>query len=329
MRDAMLQSMLEMGIKVTVVHDPRMPLPADGGEIEYLQAGQDPWQLWQQAIERSDMTWLVAPESAGALQRLTTLVQAAGKSLLSSPASAVALAASKYQTYCHLQASGLNTVMTTRAPDFLAQHAWSDTHETKTWVCKPDDGVSCEDTALFDNQDHMQAWLAAGRLDTHVVQPYIAGQPSSLSMLCKAGQAWLLSCNTQLIAEPVAKPAINSELGFNFDLQSSSNDASAFHYQGSVVNGMQQHWSAYANIASQVAAAMPELFGYVGVDLIMDEAGKLQILEVNPRLTTSFAGIAHAIGYNPACLLMDLFYNDDFTLPQGLQRNRIEIKLND
>lgn len=313
MRNAMLEGMLALGMPVSVVHDPRLPEPGLFGlrpacDVHILQPGEDPWALWQQAVQTSDLVWLVAPESGGALEQLSAMVLAANKGLLSCPPEAVALAASKYDTYCRLQEVALNVVPTWRAQEFFVQHAGLKAESL--WVAKPDDGISCEGTALFQDMDAMRTWLSAGRMDSYVIQPYIAGQSASVSMLCRDGQAWLLSCNTQLIAQQ-------------------QDTITGFEYQGSVVNGMAQHWARFAEIAAQVAAAMPELFGYVGVDLLMAAAGELHILEVNPRLTTSFAGIAQAIGYNPACLLMDLFYNVNFTLPPDLQRNRIEIKLND
>ena len=313
MRNAMLEAMLALGMQVSVVHDPRLPEPAlseltPGCDVHILQSGEDPWALWQQAVQDCDLVWLVAPESGGALERLSAMVLAANKGLLSCPPEAVALAASKYDTYCRLQGAALNLLPSWRAQEFFVQPASS--KESSLWVAKPDDGISCEGTALFQDIDAMRTWLSAGRMESYVIQPYIVGESASLSMLCRDGQAWLLSCNTQLIAQQ-------------------QDTITSFQYQGSVVNGMAQHWARFAEIAAQVTAAMPELFGYVGVDLLMDEAGELHILEVNPRLTTSFAGIAQAIGYNPACLLIDLFYNEHFTLPPDLQRNRIEIKLND
>ena len=319
MRNAMLEGILAMGMQVYVVHDPRLPAPPSTCDVHILQPEEDPWQLWQQAVRDSDLVWLVAPESDGALERLSAMVLAENKGLLSCPPQAVALAASKYDTYCRLQNAALKVVPTWRAQEFFVQSAGM--KQQSLWVAKPDDGISCEGTALFKDIDAMRNYLAAGHMQSYVIQPYISGQAVSISMLCRGGQAWLLSCNTQCITQQQV------EDGSTF--QTSAFQGAVFQFRGSVVNGMARHWPRFADIAAQVAQAMPELFAYVGVDLLMDKAGELHILEVNPRLTTSFAGIAQAIGYNPACLLIDLFYNEHFTLPPDLQRNRIEIKLND
>ena len=53
----------------------------------------------------------------------------------------------------------------------------------------------------------------------------------------------------------------------------------------------------YQKIASEIAAAFPDLWGYVGIDLIENETD-CWILEINPRLTTSFVDIEKALGVN-------------------------------
>ena len=52
-------------------------------------------------------------------------------------------------------------------------------------------------------------------------------------------------------------------------------------------------------------AAIPELWGIIGVDII-DSKNGLQVLEVNPRITTSYVGLKESTGLNPAALVLDL-----------------------
>jgi predicted ATP-grasp superfamily ATP-dependent carboligase len=62
----------------------------------------------------------------------------------------------------------------------------------------------------------------------------------------------------------------------------------------------------------------------VGIDVIVDTQGAVQVLEVNPRLTTSFVGMRDAVGVNPARLVLELFYNEDFICPP-LATNTVEV----
>ena len=125
-------------------------------------------------------------------------------------------------------------------------------------------------------------------------------------MLCMKGEAWVLSCNRQLIEQ--------------------ANDS--FHYHGGILNGLQRYWTQFELLARQVAQAMPGLAGYVGIDVMIGDAG-IQVLEVNPRLTTSYAGLEQAIGRNPAKLILDMFYNGSFSSPPLIERNIVEVRLDE
>jgi predicted ATP-grasp superfamily ATP-dependent carboligase len=74
---------------------------------------------------------------------------------------------------------------------------------------------------------------------------------------------------------------------------------------GCVVNGLWNGEESYHLLASQVTAAMPELWGFVGVDFIITPDGPT-IVEINPRITTSYVGLKESIGINPAGLVLDL-----------------------
>lgn len=288
------------GMEILTTRDARLaPL---SGAVEVIQIGQeeDVWLVWERCILEADAFWPIAPENGGVLARLSNLAEKHGKVLLGSSPHAVALTASKYQTFMALRAAGLHAVPTFRPAD-------NSMTDAGPWVGKPDDGAGCEDTRCFFDRIRMQSWLSRnGRMQTHVVQPYMPGTAASLSMLCKDGQAWLLSCNRQLV-----------------ELQGGK-----FRYRGSVLNDMRRHWDEFESIAQAVSKAMPGLAGYVGVDVLVDEK-QAQVLEVNPRLTTSYAGLRRAIGCNPARLVVDLLYNGGFRSLPHIARNIVEIRLNE
>jgi predicted ATP-grasp superfamily ATP-dependent carboligase len=53
-----------------------------------------------------------------------------------------------------------------------------------------------------------------------------------------------------------------------------------------------------------VASAIPGLAGIFGIDLIFAKGGPC-IVEVNPRLTTSYVGLRRALNVNPAVLVLE------------------------
>lgn len=302
--DLMLQSLLgdlaELPqLELLTTRDARLPLLA--GPVEVVTVGQgEIWSCWQDCLARCDLLWPVAPESGGLLERMSGLAGLTGKRLLGSAPQAVALAASKHATAAALASCGVPVVPTFRSGALPAELPGA-------WVAKPDDGAGCEDTRCFADWQALTAWLAA-RPDRRrfVAQPFIAGEAASLSMLCLNGEARLLSCNRQLI-----------EL-----------DDGAFRYHGSVLNGMAQHWAAFERMAQAVAAALPGLTGYVGVDLMLS-GNELLVMEVNPRLTTSYVGLRRAIGCNPARLALDLIYNGGFQTWPDLARDVVHISLDE
>lgn len=298
MRDALLHDLaLLPSVHITTTHDARAAAPAHGHSTK-VEPDDDIWRLWQQGMAEADAVWLIAPETGGMLARLTQLAQDLAKPVLGCDAQSLSIAASKLACAQHLLSKGVPAIPCYR---------YSDSHSTLApygWVAKPDDGAGCEDMLWTDNQSVLQKWMQSRR-HSHVIQPYIPGTAASLSLLCKDGQAWLLSCNQQLITVQDGH----------------------FYYGGSILHGMQAYHAAGQRIASQVAAAMPGLAGYVGIDIIVDAQGDMLVVEVNPRLTTSYAGLHAAINCNPAQLVVDLLlYNGQFSMP-ALQPCKVEIRL--
>ena len=149
---------------------------------------------------------------------------------------------------------------------------------------KPDDGVGCEGIRLLDGGMRACEWFK-GQLEgrNYIAQPYVDGLATSLSILCRDGDACLLSTNEQRVAQTEG----------------------VFRLQGCVVGSSRAACEYYGHLAIKIAAALPGLWGYVGVDLIESAAGP-QVLEVNPRLTTSYAGLRRCLATNPASLVLDL-----------------------
>lgn len=265
-------------VEVVTLRDQRLPpldLPVTsfsvGTEREFAE-------LFADCVEQSDAVWLVAPESGGVLEALSRKVVAGHRILLGSRPDAIHIAGSKLQTSRMLLLNGVPAAKTYYPDEKLPE-------VSQAWVVKPDDGAGCSDTRIFHDRDQALAWIAAQNHAPrqYVMQPFIAGEACSLSVLCREGSSRLLSCNRQRVVVR--------------DNQ--------FYFLGSVVNSIDDPHGKLASLAQQVATAMPGLWGYVGIDIILTDDGPV-VLEVNPRLTTSYAGMHASIKYNPAALVLDL-----------------------
>ncbi len=306
MRDAVLRDLLQIpDLVITTTHDGRLLTSSALPSCILSQAIDrhvDSWEIWDACVLQCDAAWIIAPETDGILLRFTQMVERHNKVLLGCGSNAVRVCASKHASYHVLKNLSYPTPSTYRWHEWQMLNA---NQQSGGWVCKPDDGVGAEDTARFETSVQLNTFMQS-RQHSHVIQPYVQGKPASISMFCKHGKAWLLSANLQKIEHLACDGA----------------DGTQFIYTGSVVNGMVEYWQAFAEIAQQIARDIPDLAGYVGVDLIVNDQA-IWVLEINPRLTSSYPALAEAIACNPAQLLVELICQNNFTMPPITQK-RVE-----
>lgn len=281
---------LDLRIAADAAADPGM-LPA---KIERVGA-DDPRSAWQRVLRTVDAAWPIAPETDGILEQATRLILRSERILLGSRLDALAIARSKTATIRHLAAQRLPVVPTVALHDPLPRSAAG-------WVVKPDDGAGATDTYLFADAAALRRWAAERVGNGWIVQPFIPGTAASLSILAQDGAGWLLSCNLQHV----------------------DGAAGAFAYRGGIVGGAEQRRSAYEPLAERIAAALPGLWGLIGVDLIDAPDGPL-LLEINPRVTTSYVGLGESIGLNPAALAVALLDRPIAALRRRLAPRPVEI----
>ena len=270
---ALVKDLLDLpGLELVSTRDARLPESDLPMHFEAVVRADAVWPLWRRLIEESDAFWPIAPESGGVLERLSRMATDQGRVLFGSAPAAVRVAASKRATAQHLIARGLPAVPCLDAVD-LERRA-------DGWVVKPDDGAGCLDTRFVGNAAAIPAVLADRDC---VVQPCLDGPSASLSLLCQDGDAWLLSYNRQ-------------------DVELSNG---VFRYRGCMVGTAPESGADYAALARQVVAALPGLWGYVGVDMLETRDGPV-IVEINPRLTTSYIGLRESLGRNPAAFVLAL-----------------------
>ncbi|MFS8036312.1 ATP-grasp domain-containing protein [Xanthobacter sp. AM11] len=267
MRDAMVRdlSALPQPVELLLTHDDRLAAPAPGSRP--IGPGDDPFALWSALACTAHVAWPVAPETGGVLARLVRELAASGARVAASTPAAVEIAASKHATAARLAAAGVPHIPTF-APGEAEEALGADR------ITKPDDGAGCEDT---------RRWPAGRRAEPgpgHVIQPYVAGEAASLTVLMRGGEAQLLCANRQHIREVEGR----------------------LFLAGLGVGAIADDDGRLARLAQQVANAIPGLAGIVGMDVILTAAGPV-VVEVNPRLTTAYAGLAAALGINPAGLL--------------------------
>jgi len=263
------------GVEVTALRDPRLTgdMPAT---IHAVRTSEEFWPVFRRAAGQADAVWPIAPEQDGILAGITREVIRCNRTLLGCRPDAVEIAASKRAAAETLGRAGVPVI-----PVYAEENGVPP--EVKEIVVKPDDGAGCQDTRLFQDRDELRNWLQAHPDPKWIFQPFVRGDSGSLSMLCCNGRARLLACNRQKVLIT----------------------GGAFRFDGVSVNAIPDSNGRYTELASRLAYALPGLWGYCGVDFIESFHGPV-VVEVNPRLTTSYAGLHRAIGLNPAELVLCL-----------------------
>ncbi len=280
MLNAVLTDLLQLpGIELVTFRDTGIPQAKwVNGEksLEMILIGNQEafHRSWHDLIQSCDVVWPIAPETDGILERLCDDVESRGKILLTSPSHVVRQTASKHCTQGLLAQHGISVV-----PTYRLSHSRIDL--SPPWVVKPDDGVGCEGSFIVDCDEDLNRCCAEMDLETFVIQPLIEGQSLSLSVLFNRGKAVLLSSNRQCV----------------------DYSANSIHLTGCDVNAIEDIDGGFARLATQVAKAFSGLWGYAGIDLIVTEKDIL-VLEINPRLTTSYVGLSDALGINVAELIL-------------------------
>lgn len=145
----------------------------------------------------------------------------------------------------------------------------ADVSDASGWVIKPDDGVAASGVRRLPEGPRS---VPPG----HLVQPFVTGTPLSLCVLSDGRDARVLSVNRQQIEWDVSGVA---------------------QYRGGITNAIPDR-GRFAPMARAVQAAIPGLWGCWGIDLVLPPDGEPVLIEVNPRLTTAFAHLRAATGFD-------------------------------
>jgi predicted ATP-grasp superfamily ATP-dependent carboligase len=257
--------------EVTAVVDAARPVPLPAGvRSRLVPAGADLTTLVAEAA-RAEMTIVVAPESAGLLAGRVAAVRQAGGNVLAPDAAFLEVAADKQATVQALAAAGVPVP----AGRFLPAGAGWPAGFARPAVRKPCDGAGGEALIVVPPDARPPAPSA---LDTRL-EVVAAGLPVGVSCLCGPGGAVPLVPLRQRFAAGPGSPYVGGE--------PIADEAVARRAVTLAVRA----------IAAVERATGGRARGWVGVDMILgrpaDGRGD-RVLEVNPRLTTSFVG--HAAG---------------------------------
>jgi predicted ATP-grasp superfamily ATP-dependent carboligase len=125
------------------------------------------------------------------------------------------------------------------------------------------------------------------------LEPWVDGEPMSLSLLCGSGRTELLSINRQHIR---------------------IDDGGVLHYEGVQIGALaldDPRADVLRDTASRVAQAIPGLRGFCGVDVVWHPQCGPVVIEVNPRVTCAYMGLSAALQRPLASEIVAMFMEQE------------------
>jgi len=261
------------GCRVVALRDPRVVQLALGicEHLEVLSRSEHDEEFDRRAAQ-ADATILIAPEFDGILWKLARRVSAVGGRLLSPSPEFIRIAADKQQTCDTLWAASVpapeGRVLESDEP-LPAEFAYPA-------VAKPMDGAGSQDTFFVRGpHDTPPAYAWRRRLER-----FVPGMAASAALLCGPAGRLILSPCKQRISEDGRLRYLGGQLP--------------------LAPGLAERAQS---LAVRAIAAMPPAMGYVGVDLVLGrepDGSEDFVIEINPRLTTSYVGLRAAARSNLA-----------------------------
>jgi predicted ATP-grasp superfamily ATP-dependent carboligase len=232
-----------------------------GVTVASLEPGTDGEAAFRAAARLADYSLVIAPECDGLLEQRCRWVEAEGGRLLGPSAAAVARTGDKLRLARHLRERGVATP---------ACQPWPGATLPPPVVLKPRFGAGSQATFRVDRAADLPACAAAARAEGEtgalLVQARAEGTAVSVAFLVGPGGLWPLP------------PA----------WQHLSNDG-RYRYLGGRLPLPPALAERAVHLGRQAIEAVPGLRGYVGVDLVLGAPD--QVIEINPRLTTSYVGL--------------------------------------
>jgi predicted ATP-grasp superfamily ATP-dependent carboligase len=257
------------------------PCPAAAHRLE---RPEDEPAAFRRLAEAADYTLVIAPEFDGLLAARCRWVLEAGGRLLGPSPAGVELTADKLVLARLLERRHVPT-----PPCYpLDAVPPPGRHVPLPVVLKPRDGAGSQATCLVRSWKEFPGCLERMRAEMpradFVLQPFAPGRPASVAFLLAPGQ--------ELALPPAAQHL---------------SDDGRFRYESGTVPLPPELAACAVRLGLRAVRAVPGLCGYVGVDLVLgdsaDGSGD-RVIEINPRLTTSYLGLRVLARENLAAALL-------------------------
>lgn len=280
MTQTLIKELIACGhYKITITRDSRVDL--FGHDITEHTINTPFKKILPELVRKSDICWLIAPETENCLYNLTDLFMQNASIFIGSNLNAVQITSSKLVTSNILENANISTPETKLLKDVIPD-------SKSGWIIKPDDGVGAENCIYVSDMLALRENMTIKENDNYIIQPFIEGEHMSMSLFVYNKNIQLLSCNKQ---EITLKNNLISLTGIG-------------------VNEFLSYKDQMRELAESIVSAIPGFSGYIGIDLIRSN-NKFFVIDINPRFTTSYAGISASLGINITEKILNTFLRQE------------------
>ena len=167
--------------------------------------------------------------------------------------------------------------------------------ENIQYISKPEFGTGSTDVVVFKNNNQVKNQKT-------IIQKYYDGKKGSFAMLCFKKKFELICCNEQLIKFK------NNQI---FQV-------------GLIIGGLESYRKEIYELGTKICVHFPNLFGYIGVDILRVK-DNWQIIEINPRFTSSYIGLKEAYGQEVVEKINEFYIDKKFSEKKHKLNKKVKI----
>jgi tyramine---L-glutamate ligase len=293
------------GFEVVVLLDSRIaqlnpPLNAD--QIVKIGSEGEADPSMEEAAETADLAYVIAPEPNHVLQSIVECIETTSSLSLNSRGAAIQQVSDKanvFDTSRKLNLDFPKTLNFTSNTPNDKIHSNINKKLAYPIIIKPSQTSGCSGLSFVTKEQQLDAAVGKAKRESangaFLAQQYIEGTPVSVSIICNGQEAVPITLNLQ-----------------NITLSPSTTISS---YNGGLVPFEHRLKQQAFDAAKHLVEAFKGLRGYIGVDLVLTKDGVF-VIEINPRLTTSYIGLHEISEFNLAdCITNAITKN---VLPKNL-----------
>lgn len=250
----------------------------------------NPEQIFQESLQDVEAAYVIAPESNRILQLIVKNIENSGLLSLNCHSESIAQTSSKAAMFEHVKRIGLNVPETLffETINLAELKRTSSSALSFPIIIKPADGAGCNGLSVVRNPQQLSIAINKIRNEDNttpiLAQTLVEGISASVCLISNGDEAIPISLNRQFVN--LASPdSLSSYIGGAVPFDSSLRDEAFL-------------------AAKQVVESINGLRGYVGVDLILSD-NKVFVIEINPRLTSSYIGLRRVTNINVSQAILD------------------------